>query len=187
MEQHQKCTVNHDDRDAHQGNISENSPSTLAEFSKNYLNQKSFSDVPTHSNNKMLPSFVIPKLRGKPIENCDGPCLIDLSSALKAVPEASTKSCNRVPFTNDKEVFTLSRASEDIFLELNFDSIKILNNDLELSNKSSSPFGKILCRKWKFNNVNLVKRENVSPTRVVHFDFSTPSPDDLILKFIRRK
>lgn len=206
MEQHQKSTVSNDKTQPSEQNCYEDNTLTLEQFSKNFLNKKNSTDDPSQVNVEIKPTFVIPKLRKKNPENVENKCLIDLSSALKfesqskhtfrsksevvfeseplLTPESSEKYLNSSTSTNKE-----CPAFEDIIFDSNLDSYKFFNNiDLELNKKISSPFGKILCRKWKSNYVNVVKNENFLPSsKVVQFDFSTPSPDDIILKYLRRK
>ncbi|KAK6640056.1 hypothetical protein RUM43_008333 [Polyplax serrata] len=148
-------------------NIPTNSPSTLAEFSKSYLtNKKTTTDVVLpHSGSEMETSFMIPKLRKKNLEMTKNKnkWLIDLSSALKTSadpkeplqPVSNSTSRLITETAGLPEYKALVPCSLEDDLDSHFGSIRICSDGLELTSPCSSPFGKILCRKWKCNYVRL--------------------------------
>jgi hypothetical protein len=66
-------------------------------------------------------------------------------------------------------------------------NLKILNKKLSNCKKKSSPFGRTLCRKWKRVPTYYTVPRKQSLGKIVYFTFNTDSPDDTILKQLRRK
>lgn len=151
---------------------------TLAEFSQSF-----FDNVHLRSTNDK--KFIIPKLMPKKDDNSEN-WVIDLTSALKTKSEPSHSKIFQEVFLADEvmESQTKERIYPGREPYLEFEDLKIESN---LFSEKCSPFGKILCRKWRFSRPRILHKEGVLPPRIMRFDFNTPSPDDLILKHLRRK
>ena len=176
IECHQKSEVDQDLQN-------QDSDKTLAEFSQSFLTYKIKN---FQSADEKPKKFVIPKLTPKKDENPEN-WVIDLTCALKSVDKLNQIQSFPRTFPNQAENdIGLLKIKPDIirdsFLEFN-----LVDTESSLNAKSCSPFGKILCRKWRYSRPRISFLETILPQRIVRFDFATPSPDDLILKHLRRK
>lgn len=166
----------------------ENSEKTLAEFSQNFLTSKIGSDVDIKSMDEKPKKFVIPKLIPNKDDDNTENWVIDLTSALKSGVESNQIQPSSEVLSKNKgesdivPVKVKPDILKDSFLEFNLTEI-----DSNLYTKNCSPFGKILCKKWRCLRPKILFHETALPQRIVRFDFTTQSPDDLVLKYLRRK
>ncbi|XP_069701676.1 uro-adherence factor A isoform X1 [Periplaneta americana] len=125
-------------------------------------------------------------------EEADVDWEIDLTCALTSPSSRSSKTTLKSkPVLTDWNLHGLELEISDEIPEfkLDFDvSLKIVNQILPLRKKIPSPFGRILCRKWKPLSIpyTTTTPRKQSIGKIIHFPFTTPSPDDKI-NFIRRK
>lgn len=131
---------------------------------------------------------------------------IDLTKALRqpgspAVISSKTKLSNGQDLDiKSQDNFDLKKLydniNEPICSSIVVDSIEVLECNLTLINlkyaelhhfnKMASPFGKMLCRKWKSKKPYVKKSKCEFSDKIKPFDFSSPSPDSLILANLRR-
>ena len=115
---------------------------------------------------------------------------IDLSSALKTVDLTKFK-CPRAE--NSKSAITSTVRSNlnkpNFSAMCNFNLINLRTKKLKYSVKKASPLGTVLCRKWKTKMPHMNRKAwyfQASPN-IVRFDFSEPSPDNKILKHLKKR
>lgn len=117
---------------------------------------------------------------------------IDLTAALQSEtsvssstekPKKKVEETFEVPFI-DCEVETLESNFE--MLECQMDISEILTKKLK-NYKGISKFGKILCRRYKRTKVCNITFSDMFVHKDRRFLFKTPSPDDIIIKRLRRK
>lgn len=158
-------------------------------FPKTVLDVKnSFSDSNVNTILKDVASLNFGKKDGK---TADDEWEIDLSSALRTVDLAKPKSskvehsetANRENYSTNKSTFGGSNFDACFF---NLHSLR--NAELQYALKTASPLGKVLCRKWKTKEPHAKRKAwyfQTSPN-VTRFDFSVPSPDSVILQYLRK-
>lgn len=131
----------------------------------------------------------------KNTEECD----IDLSSVIKkkstSVPIINKNTKLLSPSYNLKDIFLMS--SEPIPSSMIVDSLQVLNCQLNSSNlykkklnsinREGSMFGKMLCRRWNIKKPYIKHSKCEYSDRIKPFDFSSPSPDNIIFANIRRQ
>lgn len=69
--------------------------------------------------------------------------------------------------------------------ELNLSYLRKIK--LRYSHKMASSFGQMLCKRWKYRKPYVVRQKSIINEKIKRFDFSTPSPDCLILSHLRRR
>ncbi|CAG5082389.1 Similar to HBS1: Protein HBS1 (Drosophila melanogaster) [Cotesia congregata] len=67
-------------------------------------------------------------------------------------------------------------------LECKLTSINLKYSQLTHFNKMASPFGKMLCKKWKSHKPYIEKSKSEFSDIIKPFDFSSPSPDSIKIK-----
>ena len=107
---------------------------------------------------------------------------IDLMSALSLSSATATSQSKSKEKENDKPDVPGSSYHPQIGVGLQ--DLDLVLPCPSVPSASSSAVGKVLCRKWrKRRKVGLrQKEEDTNQTLIVPFDFSTPSPDDIVQK-----
>lgn len=107
---------------------------------------------------------------------------IDLMTALnlgKKSSESVSEVSSNLAKLEVKSTSKVDKAINDFYRQLTHFSSK--NN---VSNESSSsPFGRVMCRKWEETNLrplDLRPKDKIS-SKITPFAFDTPSPDDVVL------
>lgn len=120
---------------------------------------------------------------------------IDLTNALRNSTSV-TLSKSKPRFIENEVVFpknflpitvntaAIKKDAPKIMCELDISDMMHYSNKLE---NRVSRFGKIICRKYKYRSPAYFKESGQKDVENNLFAFDNPSPDDLILKFLKRK
>lgn len=161
-------------------------PSTLAELSDCFLGARNAPD-PQPESTQLKSGFLIPKLRDRKPESPEN-WVIDLSSAIREETERPPEESFRRIWKDEPWTLPPGPCSEEERPLSGVDRKRSVDAEANLLAVTASPFGRILCRKWKGRpaSVASLHRKPTSST-LVPFLFDSPSPDDLILKYLTRK
>ncbi|XP_049960913.1 uncharacterized protein LOC126481304 isoform X2 [Schistocerca serialis cubense] len=117
--------------------------------------------------------------------------VIDLKCALKNTQGESTKDSVVVDYPTQDKRFPIDLTPEDHLFVPNLpcllDASDALREKYSQSRREPSAFGKVLCRKWRVHHVKSVSKKRQISESISRFTFNTPSPDDVILTYLRLK
>lgn len=185
-----------------QNNTTNNSPSPLPIF-RNLTIKKNSTDSLDTLKKKIFDMEVTSKPVELKIDNLNDKINdklntdIDLSSVLRQTKPSAQKTIitkSKTQCYDLKEIFLMS--AEPIPSSMIVDSLKVLDcqinasnlqyKKLNYSNNSCSMFGKMICRRWRLKKPYVKHSKSEYTENIIPFDFSSPSPDNLIFGNLRR-